>query len=96
VGPPNGNELKLFRANEIVFRWIKLDNNPSYKEKDKFQWLNSLFYFLYKRTGNCETLFPSILNSSSFEQLANDELPIVKNKNIRKQWLVYPRLSIKD
>jgi hypothetical protein len=25
-----------------------------------------------KQTGNCETLFPSILNSSSFEQLAND------------------------
>jgi hypothetical protein len=26
-----------------------------------------------KQTGNCETLFPSILNSSSFEQLANDD-----------------------
>jgi hypothetical protein len=25
-----------------------------------------------KQTGNCETLFPSILNSSSFEHLAND------------------------
>ena len=26
-----------------------------------------------KPTGNCETLFPSILNSSSFEQLANED-----------------------
>ncbi len=29
VGPPNGNELKLFLANEIVFKWIKLDRSPS-------------------------------------------------------------------
>ncbi len=33
VGPPNGNELKLFRANDIVFKWIKLDKSPSYERK---------------------------------------------------------------
>jgi len=29
VGPPNGNELKLLRANEIVFKCTKLDRSPS-------------------------------------------------------------------
>ena len=29
VGPPSGNELKLFLANEIVFKWVKLDKSPS-------------------------------------------------------------------
>ena len=29
VGPPNGNELKLFLANEMVFKCTKLDKSPS-------------------------------------------------------------------
>jgi hypothetical protein len=34
--------------------------------------LLKIYIYILKQTGNCETLFPSILNSSSFEQLAKE------------------------
>ena len=69
VGPPNGNELKLFLAKDIVFKWTKLDSSPSWKRALR----SAVNKYREQRTGSWETLLPSILNSSSLEQLASDD-----------------------
>ena len=74
VGPPRGKELKLFLANDMVFRWTRLDRSPSCKENRKpiMNRASLLLWHRFQLTGNWATLFPSMLNSSSLEQLASD------------------------
>ena len=67
VGPPSGKELKLLRASEMVFKWTRLDRRPSYGNERYEEWTKRK-----SQTGSWDTLLPSMLNSSSFEQFASD------------------------